>query len=179
MNEEVWKDVVGFEGLYRVSSKGRVKSVKTGKILNPYLRGRCLYYSVQLYKNSKPFNCNIHRIFAIAFLSNPKNKKEVNHINGIKTDNRIENLEWVTHKENIHHAINTGLLTFEHIKGEQHYCCKLKESDVIFIRKQYSESKGTRKQNGTAKKSLAEKYGVSSEHINSIVKRKCWKEIYP
>lgn len=101
--KEIWKDVEGYEG-YQVSNKGRVKSLNfrhTGKerILksNPD-GGYCL---VSLYRNGKRTSKKIHRLVATAFIPNPENKPEVNHINHNKRDNRASNLEWVTSEENL------------------------------------------------------------------------------
>lgn len=110
---EVWKDIQGFEGRYQVSSLGNVKSLNfnnTGKVklLNNenLVKG---YPFVTLSKNGKYKNYTIHRLVALAFIQNPSNKPAVNHINGIKTDNRAVNLEWVTQSENMQHALKTGL----------------------------------------------------------------------
>lgn len=126
--KEVWRDIKGYEGLYRVSNKGRIKrlggtfnyvnknqysNVKTTfhkkeKILKNILYQNG-YYGVSLCKENKCKNNLIHRLIAIHFISNKKNKKQVNHIDGIKTNNNIDNLEWVTPKENVRHAIDIGL----------------------------------------------------------------------
>lgn len=101
---EIWKDVVGYEDIYQVSSLGRVKSLarkytsKVDKILIPAIRNQ--YPMVELFKNSKGICFSVHRLVAIAFLGIDKDRNLVNHINKIKTDNRIENLEWVNQSEN-------------------------------------------------------------------------------
>ena len=123
--EEIWKDVVGFEGLYEVSNYGRIRSLphetvihrknatpyvlkKGGVIVNPQPR-RHGYLSVWLYGNGgnngrtgKQYS--VHRIVAEAFIPNPNQREEVNHINEDKADNRACNLEWCTHKENSNHG---------------------------------------------------------------------------
>lgn len=107
---EIWKDVVGFEGLYQVSNLGSVKSIQRrvsfghnsrivpAKLLKPIL-STSGYYKVAL-----PRNTYIHRLVLMAFIGICDSKPHVNHINGIKTDNRLENLEWVTVKENLDHS---------------------------------------------------------------------------
>jgi hypothetical protein len=122
--EEIWKDVVGYEGSYQISSLFRVKSLKRiyevtkqGRIYKVFQKEKDLkstingkgYYCVGLYKDNKKTTFLVHRLFAKVFIPNPENKPHINHINGIKFDNRIENLEWVTHSENIQHAYDTGL----------------------------------------------------------------------
>lgn len=120
---EVWKDVEGFSGYYEVSNHGRVRSVnrrvhcairnnpnvvKRGRILKPQnQRG---YLSVRLCKEGTGKIIMVHRIVASAFLDRPDGKDFVNHKNGNKADNRVENLEWCTAQENSIHAVRTGLL---------------------------------------------------------------------
>lgn len=118
--EEIWKDVQGYEGEYQVSNLGRVKSldktvyvknnntaVKHGKVLKA--RECQGYYYVCLSSKNIKKMCRVHILVAKAFVQNFKNKKTVNHINGNKLDNRAENLEWLSIKENLVHAWNNGL----------------------------------------------------------------------
>lgn len=118
--KEIWASVVGYEGLYEVSNLGRVKNLKR-KV--PFWRGmrtipeRILqnhineygYVYVRLYENAKGRNIKLHRIVAEAFIPNPTNKRCVNHIDGNKQNNTVENLEWVTHSENMQHASDNKL----------------------------------------------------------------------
>jgi hypothetical protein len=104
---EIWKDIVGYEGIYQVSNFGVVKRVKhfiTKKefILKGINNGNN-YLSVNLSKDGKKERIYIHRIVCIAFLENPDKKDEVNHIDGIRTNNNLTNLEWVTRSENHFH----------------------------------------------------------------------------
>lgn len=106
---EIWKDVFGYEGLYRVSNCGRVKSLYTNPPKDMKLtKSATGYYHVQLYKNKKPETVAVHTMVARAFLGAP-NGKEVNHIDCVKTNNNISNLEYVTKSENQLHAIKLGL----------------------------------------------------------------------
>ena len=109
---EQWRPVVGYEGLYEVSSYGNVYSMRTKKILKPRDNGRG-YLRVNLYKNGKQKNCRVHRLVAEAFIPNPENKPTLNHINEIKTDNRVCNLEWMTHKENTQYSLAKRVLCIE------------------------------------------------------------------
>lgn len=102
MEEEIWKDVVGYEGKYSVSDKGRVKNIKKGNILSPgkNMRG---YHQVNLFKKGRKIK-SVHRLVATAFIPNPENKEQVNHKNFNTIDNSVENLEWVTASENQKHS---------------------------------------------------------------------------
>ena len=122
---EIWKDIEGYEGLYQVSTYGRVKSLERDTvglfgpmhlgemILNCYegfASESAVYFSVSLSKEKEKKTFSVHRLVAKAFIPNPENKPCVNHIDGNKHNNCVDNLEWVTHKENIEHAIRTGLM---------------------------------------------------------------------
>ena len=99
----VWKPVVGFEEFYEVSNYGAVRSIRKGryynKIMRPYLAGEgYLYLHVKI--GDKTPHLLIHRVVADAFIPNPEHKKYVDHINTVRTDNRVENLRWCTNREN-------------------------------------------------------------------------------
>ncbi|WNO24238.1 endonuclease [Enterococcus phage SSMH01] len=105
---EEWKDIKGYEGLYQVSNFGRVKSKHRGseRILKAGTT-RLGYLNVCLCKNNQIKNFKVHRLVAKAFILNPDNKPEVNHIDEDKTNNIVSNLEWCTRKENINHGTRT------------------------------------------------------------------------
>jgi len=110
---EEWRDIIGYEGKYQISNLGNVKSFIKRKpiILKPSIHFK--YKVVHLFiesKNRKAFS--LHGLTATAFIPNPDNKPEVNHIDGIKTHNWVWNLEWATRAENTQHAIDTGLQKF-------------------------------------------------------------------
>lgn len=114
---EIWKDIYGYENLYQISNLGRIKSLShinnLGKLRPECILGNRLsdrgYHTAVLYNNGKPKSFKVHRLVAFAFIPNPDNKPHVNHIDGVKSNNLINNLEWVTISENQKHAFNIGL----------------------------------------------------------------------
>ena len=113
MDNEIWKDIVGYEGHYEVSNFGRLRSNKPKfyGIMNPsYTNKGYVRYGLSL--NNKQIIFTIHRLVAIHFIPNPENKPEVNHIDGDKQNNNVSNLEWCTHQENMGHAKQNGLMKY-------------------------------------------------------------------
>lgn len=109
INKEVWKDIKGYEGLYQISNLGRVKSLKKkGNYKERILKYHIInkgYCRLHLFKQNKSKGFLVHSLVLNTFKPNlDKNKTQIDHINGIKTDNRVENLEWVTPKENVKRA---------------------------------------------------------------------------
>lgn len=129
MKNEIWKDIENYEGSYLVSNCGRIKSLKNGetrkdKILK-FIKNKCGYLYVNLYKNNKYKSKTIHRLVAQAFIPNLNNLPQINHIDGNKENNNISNLEWCTRSENIKHAYKNGLH-----KINKHNERKVKQIDV-------------------------------------------------
>ena len=160
---EQWRPIPGFDGLYEASDQGRIKRVaggrgaKPGRILRPknHTGG---YKTVTLSKNSEYYQWLVHRLVCAAFLGPAPQGVTVNHKDGDRANNRLDNLEYVSYKENEHHA-QYMLRT----KG------KLSEAQVVKIRERYASSTVSQKQ-------LAQEYSVHQQQINLIVRGLCWKE---
>jgi len=160
---ERWKDVEGYEGLYQISTFGRVKSLQNGGlILKPYSTGQAGHLTVKFRKK----NIKVHRLVAYAFLPKEAGKDHVNHIDGDKRNNHVSNLEWCTPKENRVHAAVNGLSQ----SGSRVACSKLNELDVKEIRSTYQKGSPV-----FGAKPLARRYGVSDPTIRNIVAGKKWK----
>lgn len=153
---EVFVGIPDFPG-YQVSNHGQVKNSKTGKILKPYKMSKG-YYTVGFWSDGKKKRLSIHRLVAQAFLPNPDNLSEVNHINGCKTDNNVCNLEWATGSNNVLHAYQTGLR-------------KTKLSAI-----QVTEIRNLIKQ-GLTQREIASKFSVSHSTIGEINRCKIWASV--
>lgn len=174
---EIWKDVVGYEGVYQVSSYGRVKRIgaapgaQVGRILKLQFNPSNGGMQVRLCWHSKHTTEKVHRLVAEAFLDKPTPEhNEVNHKNGNRKDNRVENLEWVTRSENIRHSYDVLGRKRSDLRGEQIGNSKLTRKEVKQIRALYSTGEWTQEE-------LAEKFGVSQVLISKIVRGELWSHI--
>jgi hypothetical protein len=163
--KEIWKDIPNYESEYQVSNLGRVKSLKFGKekVLNSNLISNG-YCNVKLCKDGEKKDHTIHRLIMIAFVG--ESKLTVNHINGIKTDNRLENLEYCTQSENIQHAFENGLIKVS--KGEKNGRSKINEIEARQIKYGYK---------GWAYKRIARIYNIGIPLVSKIRSGKLWSHI--
>lgn len=167
LNEE-WRPVVGYEGVYEVSNLGRVKRVgpakgaQSGRVLKP-LPDRRGYQSVVLWCKFVEKRTFIHKLVAAAFIGPRPDGLAVNHIDHDPTNNRAANLEYVTNRDNTHHAMKAGRMAH----GERHGSAKLTADQIIDIRAA----------SGITQRELAAKYGVGQMTINAILRRKTWTHV--
>lgn len=172
---EIWKPIKGFETAYEISNKGRVKSlsrfttvknhqrlVKSRMIkLNPSDHGY-LMFGIRINKFRKAGY--VHRIVAETFVPNPKNLPEVNHKDGNKQNNNSENLEWCTHKDNVHHGIRTGLTVNYGENSKNHV---LTEKEVIKFRRICRK--------GETISSISELFNKNNKTIRCAISGDSWK----
>lgn len=168
-----WKPCAGYEGHYEVSTDGLIRRSVKGK--STY-RGRILkndcatgYNRVYLHIGGKVRRELVHRLVAKTFLPVVVAGQYVNHIDGNKTNNRVENLEWATPRENTHHAWRTGLCSA--LKGEQSGHSKLRDDDVHLIR--------CAAEHGIPIGMIARRYGVTYQTIYMVATFKTWRHIKP
>ena len=185
-SREVWKDVVGYEGLYQVSNFGNVKSLDREVAPNnrvPYWRkGKMCkqsksnlgYLTVGFTVNNKKINKYVHRLVAEAFVPNTNNKPQINHIDCDKENNYASNLEWCTNSENHIHATKNGLnkLHLHRVaySGEENGRSLLTKEQVLEIKQKYIPYKYSAKK-------LSKEYNVSESCITHILNNTSWKEI--
>ena len=179
---EIWKSVVGYEGFYEVSDMGNVRGLdrvvsrgavamkRKGKMMNFSLHHKG-YRKASLSKVengiSKQRAFFVHRLVASAFIENPNYKNQVNHIDGNKLNNCVENLEWVTNQENIDHAKRNNLLN--KVNGEKHGMSKLSSETVKDIKMRLNLSQSN--------KMIAAIYGIDPTTVSDIKRGRTWKHI--
>jgi predicted XRE-type DNA-binding protein len=166
-DKEIWKQVKGYEGVYSVSNKGRVRSdrkctnTSKGKIIKYSLNGRG-YPSVSLCKNNIKKTKKLSHIVTEAFIGKRPEKLQVNHIDGNVLNSHIRNLEYVTQAENTQHAYDNNLI--KHPTGEDWHNTKLKKDQVFRIRKMYKDGV-------LSQYKIAKMFNVTQTCISLIIRR--------
>lgn len=179
----IWKAIAGYEGFYEVSNDGRVRSLdrlinngRTGKGARKFLKGRELkahsvgkgkYLAVGLHKNAVIRQAYIHKLVFDAFVSNPDSLPEINHKDGIKTNNKDSNLEPSTRLENVRHAIRHGLCNS--LIGEKNIQAKLTEEQVLHARLLFST--------GLSQTTISALTAIPIANVHCIVRRKSWNHL--
>jgi hypothetical protein len=182
---ETWRPAAGFEGIYDVSNHGRVRRVGRaarngngrggGARIGHVLKLRTTpggYLRAQLWRDGKPCPRLVHTLVATTFIGPCPAGLDVNHIDGVKTNNQPSNLEYVTRSDNNLHAWRTGLCDGPRhlVTGEDHHNAKLTAEDVREIRRLYQPgSYGTPR--------LAKQFGVNAKTIHLIISGRTWKEV--
>lgn len=160
-----WRPVVGYEGLYEVSSLGNVRSVLRGAECRQHLNGGG-YWAVSL----RGKNRLVHRLVATAFIPNPAGKPQVNHIDSNRQNARLENLEWATASENVKHGYNAGNVKPPYRVGMASNAAKMGDDLVATVRSEYRAGSVTYQR-------LADKYGFCKRTIQDAVKGVYWKHV--
>lgn len=171
---EEWKDVVGYENYFQVSNTGKIFSKRTNKQLKTFvhINGYIVFASKIGGRKGKAICLKVHVLVARAFIENPENKKTVNHKDGVKTNNHVNNLEWATHSEQMLHAFSTGLK--KNKTSVHNSCSSLSKEDVIFIKTHhipYHEIYSAR--------NLGKRFGVSHKTISRVVYGTRYSDITP
>lgn len=171
MEKEIWSPVVSYEGIYEVSNLGNVKhleykrkntltggySIMKERILKP-VKHKNGYVVLDLHKNRFHKIILLHRIVAVTFIPNTKNRPQINHLDGNKENNRVDNLEWCTPRENVLHAVKNGLSK-----------SKLLPYDIILIRQQLC--------NNEKQTEIAKRFNVSKYVIQDIKRNRNWNHV--
>jgi hypothetical protein len=169
--KELWLDMVGFEGIYQISNTGRVKSLARKKgfifgrerIIKTPPHVKTGYPMLYIKYRGKKLALYVHRVVAQHFVLNPLNKPQVNHVDGCRTNNSADNLEWVTPLENVLHA--RDILHCDFSLGS-----KLCEEDVISIRSKYARGNITQKELGSM-------YDIGQDMVSKIINYIHWRNI--
>lgn len=165
MSEEEWRKVSGWP--YEVSDCGRVRNANTGRVLKPEVNDRD-QERVRLYRDGESMRVFVHHLVLEAFVGERQEGREANHKNGDRRDNRTENLEWVTPKENTRHAIRSGLRS--QARGEDVGGSKLTPSQIVEIRQRYFDE-------DVSQRELAVEYGLEQPHVSRILSGEVWSHV--
>ena len=166
---EIWLKIGGFENYYKISTRGRIKSFHKGtvRIMNLQVT-KDGYLRVELHGDGKKRRTQVHILVAETFIPNPEGKPQVNHIDGNKSNNCVENLEWVTASENIRHSVRTGLQR----SGCDRPGATLTAEQVRYLRKKYKPH-----DNQFGLNAFAERFGVSSTTIQKALSGKRYRNV--
>jgi hypothetical protein len=165
--DEIWVPIAGYDGRYEVSDLGRVRRTADGYILKDQPWGNDGYRKVTLSAKNKSKSFLVHRLVACHFIPADPVRPLVNHKDGSRTNNAVENLEWCTQSENLLHASRLGRMT--HNRGERCGTAKLTEDDVRWIRVWLGE--------GFSQQRIADAFGISQSQVTRINRGLDWKHL--
>lgn len=185
--DEIWKDIPNYEGLYQASNFGRIKSLfrqeitihpRSRKTMFRKRREKILdmkldkdgYFKVRPCKNGKARTFFVHRLILLAFVPNPNSLPQINHKDGNKINNNINNLEWCNSSQNMLHSYVNHLHKIENKRGESSSVSILKEKEVLEIRRLWDSNLYTQKD-------LASKFKTEQSNISRIVNKIYWSHI--
>jgi hypothetical protein len=173
---EKWKKIPGYS-LYEASDMGNIKTFNwknkgIEKIMSPALDGTGYLRTMLKNDNGKTHTIKVHRIILLTFVGEPKEEQECNHKNGIRSDNRLINLEWVSHSKNLSHSFHIGL---SDNKGEKNPCASLTDKEVLEIRRNYQYGKNCKR--GQTKQEIADQYNTTFNVIKQLVQGRTWKHL--
>lgn len=176
LNDECWKSVQNYEGYYEVSNRGRIKSLARPRSTKGNVKERILrqiirkgYSYIHLCKQGVRSIVLVHRLVAQSFIHNPESLPQVNHKDGVKTNNNCNNLEWVTCGQNHLHASRTGLRSFDNQRGELNWRAKLTSEKIKEIRTLLSQQ--------VSRKDIALRFSVCRQTVDSIANGDSWRAI--
>lgn len=173
--KEIWNPVAGYKGWYSISNLGRVRrdkksrGAKVGKIIK-LRKSHNGYIQIDLHRHMMVKTTYVHRLVMNAFIGVAGKNKETNHIDGNKGNNNLSNLEYVTKRENLLHSYRIGTHQKPNLRGENNPFSRLREKEVVSIRKIYSE-------NNISQIKLSKMFNVNDATINNIIKRRSWKHL--
>jgi len=169
MGKKIWRDILGYKGVYQINDLAFVKSLKRPRGKRDKIISSCVaqtgYKTVVLFKNSVRKIYLLHRLIAMAFIPNPENKPCINHKDGNKLNNSLDNLEWCTRAENNQHAFRNGLINKS---GEKCNLSKLKSYQVLEIRKLLKKYK---------QKDIARKFHIDQSTVSYIKTKRLWAHL--
>lgn len=174
--KEIWKDIKDYENHYQISNFGNIKSLKDGKgKMLKLKKGKNGYLYTNLSKNGKVKTYTVHKLVAQTFILNPENKPEIDHINTVRNDNRVENLRWVTRKENNNNLLTKEKMSNAHEGKKLSEECKKKLSEIRKGLNNPTARAVVCLENGIVYSTItqcAEELGLSTSNITKVCRKK-------
>jgi len=173
IDETEYKIIISTNGRYEINNNGDIRSTKTKQKMHQSKAGAG-YLRINAWINKKHITKYVHRLVAEIFIGSCPNNMEVNHIDGNKLNNNVSNIEYISHSENLKHAIKIGIRKPSHISrnvGENHGLSKLTNNDVIEMRRLWDTGNYTQSE-------LSKTFGINFRRVSCIVRGDSWKHLY-